>query len=120
LMSFDRAGARLAYREAYFVQQRFVYAAPARDRGGDKPRGPHVRGQRREGDFDGGHVRSGWLLLGLPGGDRLVHGVMDPEDLGEAGDAEDLQDTLLRADEVERPIVRAYPLEPADQDPEAR
>jgi len=35
LMRFDRTRARLAYREPYFVKQRFVYAAPARDRGGN-------------------------------------------------------------------------------------
>src|ERR1700744_2240800 len=45
---------------------------------------------------------------------------MDPEDLGKAGNAEDLQEALLSADEAERPFVRPHPLEPADQDPEAR
>jgi hypothetical protein len=45
---------------------------------------------------------------------------VDAEHLGEAGDAEDLEDALLRADQVKRPVVRAHPLEPADQDPEAR
>src|SRR5487761_1232131 len=115
----DRAGTRLADREANLVEQRLVDAAPAGYRGGDEPGGPHMRGQRREGDFDGGHGEW-WLLLGLPGGDRQVHRVVDPEDLGETGDAEDLQDALLRAHEVQRPVVGADPLEPADQDPEAR
>src|SRR5262249_49053989 len=70
--------------------------------------------------FDSGHFAAEGLLLRLPGGDGLVHGLVDPEHLGETGDAEDLQDALLRADQVKRPVVRAHPLEPADQDPEAR
>src|ERR1700748_2411549 len=45
---------------------------------------------------------------------------MAAEDLGQAGDPGDLQDALLRAYQVQRPVVRAHPLEPADQDPEAR
>jgi hypothetical protein len=55
LVRFDRARARLAYREAHLIKQRLIHAAPARDRGSDKPGGPHMRGQRREGNFDGGH-----------------------------------------------------------------
>jgi hypothetical protein len=52
---FDRAGAGFAHGKAHFVKQRLVHAAAAGYRGGDKPRGPHVGRQRREGDFDGGH-----------------------------------------------------------------
>src|SRR6266571_2094690 len=39
------------------------------------------------------------LLLGFSRRDGLVHGVVDAEDLGEAGDPEDLQYPLLRADQ---------------------
>src|SRR3984885_7647383 len=57
------------------------------------------------------------LLLGLSGGDRLVHRVVDAEHLGEPGDPEDLENPLLRAHHFERPIVGPDPLQAADQDP---
>jgi hypothetical protein len=101
LVCLDRPGTCLANREAYLVKQGLGDAATTRDRGGDEPGGAHVHGQRREGDFDGSHWAARSLLLGLPGGDRLVHRLVDPEDLGEARDTEDLEDALLRADEVE-------------------
>src|SRR6185437_8588590 len=43
-----------------------------------------------------------------------------PEDLGQTGNPEDLQDALLRADQLERAVVRTNPLEPPDQDAKAR
>src|SRR5215472_10039190 len=45
---------------------------------------------------------------------------MYSEDLGQAGDAEDLQYPLLRADQIKRSVVRTDPLEPANEDAEAR
>jgi hypothetical protein len=59
------------------------------------------------------------LLLGLAGGDGLVHGVVDAEDLGQPGDPEDLEDPLLGADQVERPVVRADTLQSADKNTQA-
>src|SRR5580658_1740451 len=57
----------------------------------------------------------GWLLLGLTRGDRFIHAVVDAEDLGQPGDPEDLENALLGADQVERPVMSADPLEPTDQ-----
>jgi hypothetical protein len=48
----------------------------------------------------------------------LVHRGVDPEDLGQPGDAEDLQDALLCADELQGAVVRAHALQPANQDAE--
>src|SRR6516162_2522495 len=58
------------------------------------------------------------LLVELLGRDGLVHRVMDAEHLGEPGDPEDLEDALLRAHQIQGPVVRPHPLEPADQHPE--
>src|SRR5499427_2823632 len=58
-------------------------------------------------------------LLRLPGGDGLVHAVMDAEDLGQPGDPEDLQDALLRAHQVQRAVVRTDTLEAADEHTQA-
>ena len=44
---------------------------------------------------------------------------VDREDLGQAGDPEDLEDALLGADQAQRALVRADPLEAADQHAEA-
>src|SRR5215469_16180994 len=44
---------------------------------------------------------------------------MYAKDLGQAGDAEDLQNPLLRADQVKRSVVRSHTLEPANEDAEA-
>jgi hypothetical protein len=40
---------------------------------------------------------------------------VDREDLGQPGDPEDLEDLLLGADKLQRAVVVADPLEPADQ-----
>src|SRR5580692_913339 len=58
-------------------------------------------------------------LLRLPGGDGLVHAVMDAEDLGQPGDPEDLQDALLRAHQVQRAVVSTDALEAADEHAQA-
>src|SRR5258708_15730328 len=58
-------------------------------------------------------------LLRLPGGDGLVHAVMDAEDLGQPGDPEDLQDALLRAHQVQRAVVGTDALEAADEHAQA-
>ncbi len=50
----------------------------------------------------------------------LVDRSVDPEDLGQTGDPEDLENPLLRADQLERTVVGTHPLEPPDQDTEAR
>src|SRR6266851_8513244 len=55
LVRLDRARARLAHGQAHLVEQRFVHATTPRYRGRDQARGADVRGQRREGDFYGGH-----------------------------------------------------------------
>src|SRR5215216_4340407 len=44
---------------------------------------------------------------------------MNDKDLRQAGDAEDLQQTVLGADQVERAVVGPDLLQPADQDSEA-
>src|SRR5258708_39130106 len=44
---------------------------------------------------------------------------MNPEDLGQPRDPEDLEYPLRRADQVQRPVVRADSLEPADKHAEA-
>src|SRR5206468_2767264 len=48
-------------------------------------------------------------------GDSGVDGVVNGEHLGKAGDLEDLQDAVLRADEGEITVVTAQPLQTADQ-----
>src|SRR5690606_22740823 len=48
-------------------------------------------------------------------GEGFVGGVVDPEDLGEAGDPEDLQQPFLGADQLERTVVDADLLEATDQ-----
>src|SRR6202041_2941644 len=58
-------------------------------------------------------------LLRLPGGDGLIHAVMDAEDLGQPGDPEDLQDALLRAHQVQRAVVGTDALEAADEHAQA-
>src|SRR6266516_2739918 len=58
-------------------------------------------------------------LLRLPGGDGLVHAVMDAEDLGQPGDPEDLQDAFLRAHQVQRAVVRTNALEATDEHAQA-
>src|SRR5690242_5206734 len=55
------------------------------------------------------------LLVELLGRDGFVDRVVDAEHLRQPGDPEDLEDPLLRADEVQGTVVRAYPLQPADQ-----
>src|SRR5215470_12100500 len=58
-------------------------------------------------------------LLRLPGGDGLVHAVVDAEDLRQPGDPEDLQNALLGTHEVERAVVGTNALEPADEHAQA-
>src|SRR6516225_2622116 len=58
------------------------------------------------------------LLLGLLGRDGLVHRVVDAEHLGQPGNPEDLEYPLLRTDQVQRAVVGAHSLQPADQHPE--
>src|SRR5882757_9635967 len=55
----------------------------------------------------------------LHGRDGLVHRLVDAEDLRQPGDPEDLQDPLLRADQIQRAVVRPHPLQAPDQHPEA-
>ena len=45
--------------------------------------------------------------------------LVDAEDLRQPGDPEDLQDPLLRADQIQRAVVRPHPLQAADQHPQA-
>jgi hypothetical protein len=42
------------------------------------------------------------LPAALRGRDGLVHGLVDAEDLRQSGDLQDLQDPLLRADQIQR------------------
>src|SRR5215468_8131508 len=51
--------------------------------------------------------------------DGLVYRVVDAENLGQTGDAEDFQYPLLRADQVQRSIMSTDSLEPADQNAQA-
>src|SRR5690348_9217014 len=51
--------------------------------------------------------------------ERVGERGVDREHLGEPGDAEDLEDLLLVADQAERAIVRPGALEAADEDAEA-
>src|SRR5262249_436348 len=68
-------------------------------------------------------VAIGWdgaaSLLRLPGGDGLVHAVVDAEDLRQPGDPEDLQNAFLGAHQVERAVVGTDALEAADEHPQA-
>src|SRR5690606_12494956 len=50
------------------------------------------------------------------GGDGRLDGLVNREHLGQTGDPEDLQDALLRAYQVQRAVVGAYPLQTSDQD----
>src|SRR5690348_1940094 len=59
------------------------------------------------------------LPAALYGRDGLVHRLVDAEDLRQPGDLEDLQDPLLRADQVQRAVVSPHPLQAPDQHPEA-
>src|SRR4029079_3637186 len=55
----------------------------------------------------------------LPLGERVGLGAVDREDLGQAGDPEDLEQALLVADQPHRAVVRPHLLEAADEDAEA-
>src|SRR6266568_6767884 len=62
------------------------------------------------------------VIRSLPvalGRDGLVHRLVDAEDLRQPGDPEDLQDPLLRADQIQRAAVRPHPPQAPDQHPEA-
>ncbi len=59
------------------------------------------------------------LPAALRGRDGLVHRLVDAEDLRQPGDLQDLQDPLLRADQVQRAVVGPHPLQAPDQHPEA-
>ena len=67
--------------------------------------------------------RAGRATRSLPaaprGRDGLVRRLVDAEDLRQPGDLQDLQDPLLRADQVQRAVVSPHPLQPPDQHPEA-
>src|SRR3954449_2956480 len=58
------------------------------------------------------------LLLGLPG--RSLDGIVNREDLGEAGNFEDLQDAVLGAHQHEVSVVAAQALESSDEDTQSR
>ena len=51
--------------------------------------------------------------------DGLVHRLVDAEDLRQPGDPQDLQDPLLRADQIQRAVVSPHPPQAPDQHPEA-
>src|SRR5690348_8695336 len=59
------------------------------------------------------------LPAALRGRDGLVHRLVDAEDLRQPRDPEDLQDPLLRADQIQRAVVGPHPLQAPDQYPEA-
>ncbi len=50
------------------------------------------------------------LQAALRGRDGLVHCLVDAEDLRQPGDPEDLQDPLLRADQIQRAVAGPHPL----------
>src|SRR6476469_3400709 len=56
-------------------------------------------------------IRGSGGVASVGGRDGLFDGVVDREDLGQAGDAEDLEDALLGADQAQRALVGAHPLE---------
>src|SRR5438309_9101857 len=60
---------------------------------------------------------SGWGARSGPQG--LVQGPEDREDLGQAGDVEDLEDAVLRGDEFHRALFVLHALQAADEDAEA-
>src|SRR5690348_15026426 len=49
----------------------------------------------------------------------MVRRLVDAEDLRQPGDPEDLQDPLLRADQIQRAVVDPHPPQAPDQHPEA-
>src|SRR5215468_6450440 len=53
------------------------------------------------------------------GRDGLVRRLVDAKDLRQPGDLQDLQDPLLRADQVQRAVAGPHPLQAPDQHPEA-
>src|SRR5262252_8397744 len=57
--------------------------------------------------------------FGLSCLDGLVDRVVDAEHLGQARDPEDLENPLLRADQVQGAVMRPDPLQAADQDTQA-
>ena len=59
------------------------------------------------------------LPAAAPRRDGLVHRLVDAEDFRQPGDPEDLQDPLLRADQIQRAVVGPHPLQAPDQHPEA-
>jgi hypothetical protein len=59
------------------------------------------------------------LPAALRGRDGLVRGLVDAEDLRQSGDLQDLQDPLLRADQIQRAVVGPHPPQAPDQYPEA-
>src|SRR5205823_12121231 len=58
-------------------------------------------------------------LPALRGRYGLVRRLVDAEDLRQPGDPEDLQDPLLRADQIQRAVVGPHPPQAPDQHPEA-
>src|SRR5580765_3999337 len=59
------------------------------------------------------------LPAALRGRDSLVHRLVDAENLRQPGDLQDLQDPLLRADQIQRAVVGPHPPQAPDQYPQA-
>jgi hypothetical protein len=57
------------------------------------------------------------LPAALRGRDGLVRGLVDAEDLRQSGDLQDLQDPLLRADQIQRAVVGPHRLRPPTSTP---
>src|SRR5512132_752095 len=116
----DRAGLGDGHLEV--LDALLAHARLAGDDADDQPDRAQQARLRREGQADGGRGRTGvgihgrWLLGRSR--DRVAHRAVDGEDLGQAGDPEDLEDLLLGADQLQRAVVVADPLQPTDQHPE--
>src|SRR5207253_1321917 len=96
--------------------------APTRCTSAPSPNENCVAGSRQPTTDASGCTRGRKSPCGAPRtgllGDGVVDGVEQREDLGEAGDLEDLADARLGAHQVELSVVGPHPLEGADEDAE--
>src|ERR1700712_449843 len=81
------------------------------------PPGSCQTGRARTTSGRRAHVPSPVVRRGArsAGGEGLFGGVVDDEDLRQAGDPEDLQQAVLVADQLQRALVGAHLLQAADQ-----
>jgi len=117
----DQQAARLTDGEPDLLHEVLVASGAARHGSSDQPDRADQRRVARECDRDPRHRATPAYGLRASGlGQRFGLGAVDREDLGQAGDPEDLEQPLLGADQSHRSVVRAHLLESADEHAETR